>query len=107
MATSRCWGQEWTVTDDSLQVCRGTNKDNEGPITQGKILSLVSSEFDSIGLFPPFSVQFRRLLKSIWFKNWQHWDNEVESGDEAEFLKWKEQLPIAAETKIDRRSFNK
>ena len=68
-------GLQWTITDDSLQVCRGTSKEVETPITQRKILSLVSSVFDSLGLFAPFSVHMRRLLKSIWTKNGQHWDN--------------------------------
>ena len=100
-------GLQCTVTDDSLQVCRGTNKEVETPITQRKILSLVSSVFDPIGLFAPFSVHMRRLLKSIWTKNGQHWDNEVEPSEEEEFLRWKEQLPIVAETSIDRRYFNR
>ena len=100
-------GLQWTVTDDSLQVCRGTNKEVETPITQRKILSLVSSVFDPIGLFAPFSVHMRRLLKGIWTKNGQHWDNEVEPSEKEEFLRWKEQLPIVAETSIDRRYFNK
>ena len=100
-------GLQWTVTDDSLQVCRGTNKEVEAPITQRKILSLVSSVFDPIGLFAPFSVHMRRLLKSIWTKKGQHWDNEVEPSEEEEFLRWKEQLPIVAETSIDRRYFNR
>ena len=98
-------GLQWTVTDDSLQVCRGTNKDVETPITQRKILSLVSSVFDPIELFAPFSVHMRRLLKGIWTKNRQHRDKEVEPGEEAEFLRWKEQLPIVAETSIARRYF--
>ena len=99
-------GLQWTVTDDSLQVCRVTNKEVEAPITQRKILSLVSSLFDPIGLFAPYSVHIRRLLKGIWTKNGQHWDKEVEPGDKAEFLRWKEQPPIVAETSIDRRYFN-
>ena len=69
-------GLQWTVTDDSLQVCRGTNKEVEAPINQRKILSLVSSVFDPIGLFDPFNVSMRRLLKGIWTKNGQHWDNQ-------------------------------
>ena len=69
-------------------------------------MSLVSSVFDPIGIFAPFSVRMRRLLKNIWTKNGQHWDNKVELGEEAELLKWKEQLPIVAETSIDRRYFN-
>ena len=40
-------GLQWTVTDDSLQVCRGTNKEVETPITQRKILSLGSYETTS------------------------------------------------------------
>ena len=34
-------------------------------------------------------------------------DNEVEPSEEEEFLRWKEQLPIVAETSIDRRYFNR
>ena len=68
-------------------------------------MSLVSSVFDPIGLFAPFSVHMRRLLKGIWTKNGQHWDKEVEQGEEAEFLRWKEQLPIVAETSIAGRYF--
>ena len=51
-------------------------------------------------MFAPFSVHTRRLLKGLWTKNGQHWDNEVEPGDEADFL------TIVAETSIDRRYFN-
>ena len=62
--------------------------------------------FDLLGLFAPFSVHMRRLLKSIWTKNGQHWDNSVEPNEEEEFLKWKDQLPEVAETSIDRRYFS-
>ena len=99
-------GLQWTITDNSLQVCRGTGKEVEIPITQRKILSLVSSVFDPLGLFAPFSVHMRRLLKSTWTKNGQHWDNSVEPKEEEEFLKWKAQLPEVAETSIDRRYFS-
>ena len=67
---------------------------------------LVSSVFDPIGLFAPFSGHMRRLLKDIWTNNVQYWDNEAEFGDEEEFLRWKQQFPIVAETSIDRRYFN-
>ena len=78
-------GLQGIVTDYSLQMCRGTNKKVETLITQRKNLS-----------FAPFSVHMRRLLKSIWTKNGQHWDNKAEPSEEEEFLKWKEQLPIVA-----------
>ena len=79
-------GLQWTITDDSLQLCSGTSKEFETPITQRKFLSLVSSVFDPSGLFAPFGVHMRRLLKSIWTKNGQHWDNPVEPNEEEEFL---------------------
>ena len=100
-------GLQWTVTDDSLQVWRGTNKEVEALITQRKILSLVSSVFDLIGLFALFSVHMRQLLKGIWTKNGHYCDNAVEPCEEEKFLRWKKQLPIVAETSIDRRYFNK
>ena len=100
-------GLQRTVIDDSLQICRRMNKEVEAPVTHRKILSMLSSVFDPIGLFAPFSVHMRRLLKGIWSKNGQHWDNEVEPSEEEEILRWKEQLPIVAETCIERRYFNR
>ena len=71
-----------------------------------KILSLVSLAFDPFGLVAPFSVNMRRLLKSIWNKNGDHWDNSVEPREKEEFLKWKALLPEVAETSMDRRYFS-
>ena len=45
-------------------------------------LSPVSSVFDLIGLFAPFTFH-RRLLKNFSRKNEHRWDNDVESGEEA------------------------
>ena len=90
MEGSSVLGLQWTINDDSLQVCRvcrGTSKEVETPITWRKILSLVSSVFDPLGPFAPFSVHMRRLLKSIGTNNGQHWDNSVEPNEEEEFLK--------------------
>ena len=98
-------GLQWTVTDDGLQVCRGTKKEVTEPITQRKVLSLVSSVFDPLGLFAPFNVEMRRLLKSIGSKCGQRWDDAIDDEAEAKFLKWREQLPFVAETSIDRKYF--
>ena len=93
-------GLQWTVTDDSLQLCRGTNKEVEKPVTPRTILSL-SSQYSNRSL----SVYIRRLLKGIWTKNGQHWDHEVKPDEEAEVQRWKEQLRIVAETSMDGRYF--
>ena len=44
-------GLQWTVTDDSLRVCRCIKEEIEASITQGQVLSPVFSVFDPIGLF--------------------------------------------------------
>ena len=75
-------GLQWTVTVDNCQVCRGTNKEVGSPLIQGKNLSLVSSVFNPIELFAPFSDHMRRLLKGIWSKKGQHWFSEMEPGEE-------------------------
>ena len=54
-------------------------------ITQRKILSLVSSVFSSLGLYDPFNVEMRRLLKSIWFKCRQRWDDAVHAEAKAKY----------------------
>ena len=56
---------QWKVSDDNPQVCSGTSKEVETPITQRKIFSPVFSAFDALGLFAPFSVHMRRLRKSV------------------------------------------
>ena len=95
-----------TVTEDSLKVCSGTSKEVERTFTQRKILSPVSSVFDPLGLFAPFSGHMRQLLKRIWTRNGRHWDNSIEPNEKKEFLKWKDQLPEVAETSIGRRHFS-
>ena len=99
-------GLQWSIEDDTLQVCRGTKKEVLQPITQRKVLSQVSSVFDPIGLFAPFTVEMRRMLKTIWSKLGQQWDETIEPEYEKYFLEWKEQLPVLAETTIRRKYFN-
>ena len=57
-------------------------------------------------MFAPFTVEMRRMLKTIWSKLGQQWDETVEPEHEKYFLEWKEQLPVLAETTIRRKYFN-
>ena len=61
-------GLQWTVTDASLKLCKTTNKKVEAPITQRKILSIISLLFDQIGLFASSSVHMRWVLKNNFTK---------------------------------------
>ena len=62
-------GLQWNVESDSLEICRGTGKEVPVKITQRIVLSHVSSVFDPLGLFSPFTVRMRLLLKGIWKKH--------------------------------------
>ena len=46
-------GLQWNVESDSLEFCRGTEKEVPAKITQRIVLSQVSSVFDPLGLFSP------------------------------------------------------
>ena len=59
-------GLQWNVESDSLEICRGTGKEEPANITQRIVLSHVSSVFDPLGLFSPFTVRIRLLQKGIW-----------------------------------------
>ena len=59
-------GFQWNVKSDSLEICRGMGKEVPVKVTQRAVLSQVSSVFDQLGLFSPFTVGTRLLLKGSW-----------------------------------------
>ena len=75
-------GLQWNVESDSLETCRGTGKEVPAKITQRIVLSHVSSVFDPLGLFSPFTVRMRLLIKGNWKKHGQSWDEELSPEDE-------------------------
>ena len=74
-------GLEWKIDQDCLQVCRGPNKECPWEITQGVVLSFVSSIFDPMGIFAPFTMRMRMLLKIIWIHHGQSWDERLNEED--------------------------
>ena len=58
-------GLKWNSTDNCLEVCRYIDEEVETIITQTKTPSLISSNFDSIGLFAPLCVPIQLLLNCI------------------------------------------
>ena len=58
-------GLQWNVESDSLEICCGTGKEVPAMITQRIVSSHVSSVFDPLVLFSPFTVRMRLLLKRI------------------------------------------
>ena len=66
----------WNVGTDNLIVCRGTEQEVPAKITQRIVLSFVSAVFDPLGIYSPFTIRMRFLLKSIWAALRQAWDKE-------------------------------
>ena len=66
--SSAILGLEWIIDRGCLLVCRGPNKECPLDITQRVVLSFVSSVFDPMGIFAPFTMRMRMLLKSIWIR---------------------------------------
>ena len=96
-------GLQWNVKSDSLEICRGMGKEVPAKITQRIVLSQVSSVFDPLGLFFPFTVWMRLLLKGIWKKHGQAWDEELSPEDEIAFKDWASELSHMNEMAIKRK----
>ena len=85
-------GLQWNVKSESLEICRGMGKEVPAKVTQRVSLSQVSSVFDPLGLLSPFTVRMRLLLKGIWKKHGQSWDEQVSPEDEIAFKDWASEL---------------
>ena len=100
-------GLQWNVKSFSLEICRGTGKEVPAKITQRIVLSHVSSVFDPLGLFSPFTVRMRLLLKGIWKKHGQSWDEELSPEDGIAFKDWASELNHMNEMAIRRKYLSK
>ena len=93
------------IDQDCLQVCRGPNKECPSEISQRVVLSFVSSVFDPMGIFAPFTMRMRMLLKSIWIHHGQLWDERLNGEDRQIFMDWINEMQLIRETSLPRRYF--
>ena len=70
-------GLKWNVEDETLEVTRGPQKVLPEIVTQRAVLSNVSSVFDPLGVFAPFTMRIQILLKNNWKCNGQEWDKKL------------------------------
>ena len=63
--------------NDTLVVRKGTSCAITKLLTQRFVLSLVSKDFDPIGLVAPFAVDAQLLLQDIWRFTRQQWLGEL------------------------------
>ena len=99
-------GLEWIIDKDCLQVCRYPNKECPQDITQRVMLSFVSSVFDPKGNFAPFTMRMRMLLKSIWIRFGQIWDEKITEEDGKVFLDWVAEMQTIKYTSLPRKYFS-
>ena len=67
------------------------------------MLSYVSSVFDPMGVFAPFTMRRRMLLKSIWIRFGQSWDENVADDDKQVILDWVKAMQINENTSLPRK----
>ena len=96
---------EWIIDKDCLQVCRGPSKECPQDITQRVVLSFVPSVFDPMGIFAPFTMRMRILLKSIWIRFGQSWDEKSADDDEQVFLEWVTEMQTIKNISLPRNYF--
>ena len=90
--SSSTLGMNWNVDTDSLKVCRGTEQEVPAKITQRIVLSFVSAVFDPLGIFLPFPIRLRFLLKSIWTAMGEALDTELSAKHSKLFSDWCSEL---------------
>ena len=104
--SSAILGLEWIIDKDCLQVCRGPNKECPQDINQRVVLSFVSSVFDPMGIFAPFTMRMRMLLKSIWIRFGQSWDEKIADDEKQVFLDWVTEMQTIKNTSLPRNYFS-
>ena len=92
----------FNVKSDGLHISHGTGKDVPAKVNKGIVLSQLSSAFDPLGLFFSFTVSMRLLLKGIWKKQGQSWDEELPPEDEKAFKDWASELSHTKELSFKR-----
>ena len=77
---------QWIVDNDTLEVCRRGDKEVHNKITQLASFSLVASVCEALGLFASFTMGISILLKTIWAKIRQQWNNKIDEEDQERSL---------------------
>ena len=81
----RALGVVWNVTSDWFTY--DVSIDMSGNVTRRKILSIVSSVFDPLGLVSPFILLGKQILQELCVSG-LGWDDKVQPEIEARFMRW-------------------
>ena len=78
-------------------------KEEPAKVTQRNVLFQVSSDFDPLRLFPSLTVRKRLLLKGIWKKHGQLWDDELSQEEKIISKDWASELSQITEMAIRKK----
>ena len=96
--TEKALGVNWDIGSDRL----GFKLRLDGkPTTRRQMLSMISKNYDPLGLAAPFLLQGKRTLQE-WCKNNFSWDDAVSDNYIAEWEKWKKELQLLENLKMER-----
>ena len=59
-----------------------------------------------MGIFAPFTMRMRMLLKSIWIRFGQSWDENINEEDQRIFLEWVKEMQTIKQTSLPRKYFS-
>ena len=95
--TEKALGVNWDIESDTL--VSQLNLDGK-PTARPQMLSMISKIYDPLGLAAPFLLKGKRILQELCKSNF-NWDDAV-SDDIAEWQKWKKELPLLENLKMER-----
>ena len=99
-------GQALNLEIDTLETCRVVINEMPVKISQWAVLSFVPSVFDPLGLFAPFTMRVRILLKTIRTESGQQWAEKIDFKEEKKFLGWVGELVGLKSIPLKRRYFD-
>ena len=95
-------GMEWNNVTDTLKVCRGHSFEPKPHWRQRKVLSVVSSVFDSLGFLAPFVIRGRIILKRKWQTRGQQLDLNISDNLNDDFHSWVPELNVGEPFEVPR-----
>ena len=98
LPAEKALGIQWNISDDSFTFNIQLNR---RPLTKRKIVSIISSIFDSLGLASPFVLEGRQLLQTLRNQHVQ-WDNIVGPEIRKDWERWEQKLKSVEDLNISR-----
>lgn len=95
-------GMKWTPATDLISFTIDlTNLSHENRLTKRQLVSDASKLYDPCGLLAPITIKAKMMMQST-FKSKTGWDDYVDIKTQQEWNKYRNELPLVKEIKIDR-----